>query len=70
AHLPEVSAVHDLHVWAMSTTEIALTAHLVMPGGATGDNFLRDVCDRLHHDFGIEHSTIQIEQNAETCALA
>ena len=70
AHLPEVTAVHDLHVWAMSTTEIALTAHLVMPAGTAGDHFLREVCDRLHHDFGIEHSTIQIEQNAETCALA
>jgi cobalt-zinc-cadmium efflux system protein len=69
-HLPEVTAVHDLHIWAMSTTEIALTAHLVMPVGAAGDLFLREVCDRLHHDFGIEHSTIQIEQNAETCALA
>jgi cobalt-zinc-cadmium efflux system protein len=68
--LPAVTAVHDLHIWAMSTTEIALTAHLVMPAGAAGDLFLRDVCDKLHHDFGIEHSTIQIEQNAETCALA
>jgi cobalt-zinc-cadmium efflux system protein len=70
ADLPEVSAVHDLHVWAMSTTQIALTAHLVMPGGTAGDPFLREVCERLHRDFGIEHSTIQIEQNAETCALA
>lgn len=70
SHLPEVSEVHDLHIWAMSTTEIALTAHLVMPAGAAGDPFLRDVCDRLHHDFGIEHSTIQIEQSAESCALA
>jgi cobalt-zinc-cadmium efflux system protein len=70
AQLPAVTAVHDLHIWAMSTTEIALTAHLVMPAGAAGDLFLRDVCDKLHHDFGIEHSTIQIEQNAETCALA
>ncbi len=68
--LPQVEAVHDLHIWAMSTTEIALTAHLVMPAEAGGDNFLRDVCDQLHHQFGIEHSTIQIEQNAATCALA
>ena len=57
-------------LWAMSTTEITLTAHLVMPAGTAGDHFLREVCDRLHQDFGIEHSTIQIERNAETCALA
>jgi cobalt-zinc-cadmium efflux system protein len=67
---PRVSAVHDLHVWAMSTTQIALTAHLVMPAGAGGDAFLREVCDHLHHEFGIEHSTIQVEQSAESCALA
>ncbi len=70
SQLPRVTAVHDLHIWAMSTTAIALTAHLVMPAEAGGDAFLREVCDRLHHDFGIEHSTIQIEQSAESCALA
>ncbi len=68
--LPAVSAVHDLHIWAMSTTEVALTAHLVLPAGAAGDHFLHDVCDRLHHDFGIGHSTIQIEQDAAICELA
>ena len=68
--LPRVEAVHDLHIWAMSTTEVALTAHLVMPAEAAGDSFLHDVCDHLHHEFGIEHSTLQIEQNAESCALA
>jgi cobalt-zinc-cadmium efflux system protein len=67
---PNVSAVHDLHIWAMSTTQIALTAHLVMPAGRGGDAFLREVCDHLHHDFGIEHSTIQVEESAESCALA
>jgi cobalt-zinc-cadmium efflux system protein len=70
AQRPQVSAVHDLHIWAMSTTQIALTAHLVMPAGAGGDAFLREVCDHLHQQFGIEHSTIQVEQSAESCALA
>jgi cobalt-zinc-cadmium efflux system protein len=70
AELPDVSAVHDLHVWAMSTTEVALTAHLVMPARAGGDEFLHDVCEHLQRTFGIEHSTIQIEQNAESCSLA
>jgi cobalt-zinc-cadmium efflux system protein len=68
--LPAVSAVHDLHIWAMSTTEVALTAHLVVPAGTVGDHFLHEVCDRLNHDFGIGHSTIQIEQDAAICALA
>lgn len=70
AALPDVTAVHDLHIWAMSTTQIALTAHLVMPNQAGGDLFLHDVCEHLQRAFGIEHSTIQIEQNAEACALA
>jgi cobalt-zinc-cadmium efflux system protein len=70
SQLQHVSAVHDLHIWAMSTTEIALTAHLVIPNGLAGDPFLHEVCDHLHHEFGIEHSTIQVEQNADSCALA
>jgi cobalt-zinc-cadmium efflux system protein len=70
AGLPNVTAVHDLHVWPMSTTQTALTAHLEMPTGCPGDEFLREVCEHLHHEFGIEHSTIQIEQSAETCSLA
>jgi cobalt-zinc-cadmium efflux system protein len=67
---PGVTEVHDLHVWPMSTTETALTAHLEMPTGSPGDAFLREVCEHLHQHFGIEHSTIQIEQNAERCSLA
>jgi cobalt-zinc-cadmium efflux system protein len=65
-----VTAVHDLHIWPLSTTRIALTAHIEMPGGGAGDKFLHDVCAHLHRKFGIEHSTLQIEQNAETCSLA
>lgn len=59
--LPGVKGVHDLHVWAMSTTEIALTAHLVMPGGHPGDAFLEKISHDLHHHFHITHPTIQIE---------
>jgi cobalt-zinc-cadmium efflux system protein len=70
SELPDVSAVHDLHVWAMSTTEVALTAHLVMPAAAGTDTFRQSVCEYLHGTFGIEHATIQIEQNAELCSLA
>lgn len=57
-----VTEVHDLHIWAMSTTETALTVHLVMPDGHTDDNVLVKTCSQLHNKFGIEHSTIQIEK--------
>ncbi len=70
AGLPDVSAVHDLHVWAMSTSEVALTVHLVMPQGQAGDGFLCNVTQALHDEFGIEHATIQIESSSELCALA
>ncbi len=61
AELPGVAQVHDLHIWAMSTTETALTVHLVMPQGHPGDRFLAHVARELDRHFGIEHSTIQIE---------
>lgn len=56
---PGVARVDDLHVWAMSTTRVALTAHLVMPAGHAGDDFLREVNDGLHERFGISHVTLQ-----------
>ena len=68
-HLPGVGTVHDLHVWAMSTSEIALTAHLVMPDGHPGDDFLCNIAGILHDDFDIEHATIQIETGDRPCAL-
>ena len=65
---PGVSAVHDLHIWPMSTTETALTAHLVIPQGHPGDGFLHDLAHDLQHDFGIGHATVQVEMDAE-CVL-
>jgi cobalt-zinc-cadmium efflux system protein len=61
-----VKEVHDLHIWAMSTTETALTAHLVIPEETKDDFFLKKICGELHSIFGIEHSTIQIEKSAQS----
>lgn len=63
ASLPGVSAVHDLHIWPMSTTETAMTAHLVIPAGHPGDGFLNALAHTLAHDFSICHPTVQIETN-------
>ncbi len=69
--LPGVCAIHDLHIWPMSTTETALTCHLVMPGGHPGDGALHEIADQLHNRFGIPHATIQVETGTEDdCALA
>jgi cobalt-zinc-cadmium efflux system protein len=62
-----VTAVHDLHVWPMSTTETALTAHLVMPGRPASDTFLRDIAASLQVRFGVGHSTLQIESGENPC---
>jgi cobalt-zinc-cadmium efflux system protein len=67
---PGVSTVHDLHIWPMSTTETALTAHLEMPGGHPGDAALHKLAEELARHFGIDHSTIQIELGGEPCSLA
>jgi cobalt-zinc-cadmium efflux system protein len=69
AALPGVTEVHDLHIWAMSTTENAMTAHLVMPAGHPGDDFFADVVEHIEHQFEIGHVTIQIE-TGRACALA
>jgi cobalt-zinc-cadmium efflux system protein len=71
AALPGVREVHDLHIWGMSTTETALTCHLVMPGGHPGDAALGRVARDLERRFGIHHATIQIElaDSGEVCAL-
>ncbi|MEE1655643.1 cation diffusion facilitator family transporter [Microvirga sp. CF3062] len=59
--MPGVARVHHLHVWAMSTTETALTAHRVMPGGHPGDGFLAKAQQELKTRFGIGHTTLQID---------
>jgi cobalt-zinc-cadmium efflux system protein len=67
-----VSKVHDLHIWGMSTTENALTAHLVMPAGHPGDSFLHHVSEELNVQFKIHHATLQIEFGNDpnhACAL-
>jgi cobalt-zinc-cadmium efflux system protein len=69
--LPGVVQLHDLHIWPVSTTETALTCHLVIPGGHPGDQFLIDTAHVLAHRFAIGHTTIQIETSETTaCAQA
>ena len=58
---PGVVDVHDLHVWALGTSDVALTAHLVMPAGHPGDAFVVALAEGLAHRFRIHHPTIQIE---------
>ena len=64
--LPGVARVHDLHVWAMGTSEVALTAHLVMPDSQADDAFLQRATELLHDRFGIEHVTLQVMRVAFT----
>ena len=70
AKLSGVSEVHDLHIWAMSTTETALTVHLVMPKGHPGDAFTAEICRELRAHYRVHHATIQIETGAQPCELA
>ena len=69
---PGVAEVHDLHIWAMSTTETALTAHLVMPGGYPGDGAIDAIVAELRKEHGIHHCTLQVEEGTtrHDCALA
>jgi cobalt-zinc-cadmium efflux system protein len=69
--LPGVTGLHDLHIWGMSTTETALTCHLIMPDGHPGDGMLGGVVQELQRRFGIQHATIQIElaDTDEACVL-
>ncbi|MCA9224058.1 MAG: cation transporter [Planctomycetales bacterium] len=66
SRLPGVTDLHDLHIWAMSTTEIALTVHLLKPEIENEDALLAGACHELHERFGIEHATIQIERGTDS----
>lgn len=68
---PGVSDIHDLHIWGMSTTESAMTVHLVMPDGYPGDEFMDDISGTLRVKFTIHHSTLQVELGTtdHACAL-
>lgn len=69
--LEGVDRIHDLHIWAMSTAETALTCHLVMPAGYPGDRFTLQAANELKKRWGIGHATLQIETGGDTeCALA
>jgi cobalt-zinc-cadmium efflux system protein len=70
ATLPGVTAVHDLHIWAMSTTETCLTVHLVRPNAGLDDHLLSDTAHELEHRFAIHHATIQVEAGLHECRLA
>ncbi len=72
ATLPGVSEVHDLHIWGMSTTETALTAHLVRPEAGLDDALLARACAELRRRFDVHHATLQIESGAQDhpCGLA
>lgn len=67
AGLPGVEQVHDLHVWSLGTTQVALTAHLRMPGGYPGDAFLQTLAAGLEERFSIHHPTVQVETQAAEC---
>ena len=60
AALPGVAQVHDLHIWAMGTSQVALTAHLVMPQSQADDTFLNEATEQLHDRFEITHVTLQV----------
>lgn len=64
-----VTELHDLHIWPLSTSAVALTAHLVMPDSDNTDSFLLELAEELREHFGIAHATVQIERSASDCPL-
>ncbi|MGE5608055.1 MAG: cation diffusion facilitator family transporter, partial [Bacillota bacterium] len=71
ASVPGVTEVHDLHIWGMSTTETALTVHLIKPDAPASDSLLAHAAEELHRRFRIGHATIQVEHgDGHPCKLA
>jgi len=70
AEIPGVVAIHDLHIWPLSTTSVALTAHLVNPNATVNDDLMHGIADALHRRFGIDHATLQIERGDGDCRLS
>ena len=70
ASLPGVQQVHDLHIWPMSTTDVALTAHLVVQPDDRSPRFIRDAAHEIEHRFGIAHATLQLEPADADAACA
>lgn len=66
--VPGITAIHDLHIWGLSTNEVALTAHLIMPEGNLTDEQYAKINEDLHHDFKINHVTIQVESGDKECS--
>lgn len=71
SRLNGVTDIHDLHIWGLSTTETALTVHLVMPEGHPGDAFMDNIVQTLNEHYSVHHSTLQIEQGTtnHACSL-
>ena len=67
---PGIIAIHDLHIWPLSTTSVALTAHLVNPNATVDDDLLHGLSTVLHEKFGIDHATLQVERKNGGCRLA
>ena len=65
--VPGVTAIHDLHVWAVGTTDTALTVHVTDPAGRLGDEELARLARDLHESFGIGHATVQVERGTIPC---
>jgi len=70
--VPRISDIHDLHIWGLSTTECAMTVHLVMPDGYPSDDVIDGITQSLNKRFQVHHSTLQIEQGTtlHACSLA
>lgn len=65
SNIAGVTSLHDLHIWSLSTQEVALTVHLVMDESSLKDEDFARINHDLHHQFGIQHTTIQVEKNSD-----